>query len=288
MATKTFAPNTRINPLDDPIATNQAIDEVLSNSHSDIPTIALIPPDMYQLPGGLSKNGILIRQVRVRELTGEHEEALARASQATANIFHFINTLLECGTVQIGDEPESDTKKLLKDLVVGDRDAVILFIRQATYGDDIVVPDWECPSCGNKTNLTIPISDITTKEINDPEGYNFTVSLKNKRKAFVRLANGHDQMSLYDNQKLNQAERDTILLSRCVITLTDADGTEHSLAGMPSLARKMALPDRRKILKEMAERQPGPRYFDISFKHEDCGEEAMINLGIGDLFLDLF
>ena len=238
LATKTFAPNTRINPLDDPIATNQAIDEVLSNSHSDIPTIALIPPDMYQLPGGLSKNGILIRQVRVRELTGEHEEALARASQATANIFHFINTLLECGTVQIGDEPESDTKKLLKDLVVGDRDAVILFIRQATYGDDIVVPDWECPSCGNKTNLTIPISDITTKEINDPEGYNFTVSLKNKRKAFVRLANGHDQMSLYDNQKLNQAERDTILLSRCVITLTDADGTEHSLAGMPSLSKE--------------------------------------------------
>jgi hypothetical protein len=190
--------------------------------------------------------------------------------------------------VQFGDEPEANTKKLLKDLVVGDRDAVILFIRQATYGDDIIVPDWECPDCGNKTNLTIPISDITTKEINSPSEYTFTVSLKNKRKALVRLANGHDQTALYDNAKLTQAERDTILLSRCVATLTDADGTEHSLAGMPSIARRMAIPDRRAILKAMADRQPGPRYFDISFKHEDCGKEAMINLGIGDLFLDLF
>lgn len=196
MATKTFTPDAIVN---DPIGANQAIEAALASSNSDIPTIALIPPDMYQLPGGLSRDGILIRQIKVRELTGEHEEALARASQATTNIFNFINTLLECGTVQIGDEPETDTKKLLKDLVVGDRDAVILFIRQATYGDDIIVPDWECPSCGNKTDLTIPISDITTKEINDPADYTFTVALKNKRKAFVRLANGHDQMSLYAN-----------------------------------------------------------------------------------------
>jgi len=49
----------------------------------------------------------------------------------------------------------------------------------------------------------------------------------------------------------------------------------------------MGVADRKKILKEVVKRQPGPKYDGVTFTHEDCGEEVSLLITVGDLFLDL-
>src|SRR6185437_765470 len=108
------------NPLDNPVESNKEIDSLLKSTVSDYPTPGLPPDDLVVLPGGLVDSGMVVRNVVVRELTGEDEEALARAVRG-GNFFHYIDTLLERGTVAIGNHREqADVRKQLKSLLVGE------------------------------------------------------------------------------------------------------------------------------------------------------------------------
>lgn len=283
MATKTVTKN----PLDNPEASNKEIAELISSTVSDYPTPDIPPDDLVILPGGLLADSEIVRRVVVRELTGEDEEALARAIQS-GNMFHYIDTLLERGTVSIGEVSDpAGIKKVLKSLLAGDRDAVILGIRRATYGDDIELKNWVCPVCADESDISMTVEDIPQREMADPIAETtFTVALRKGRSARVRLATGYDQAAVFENLKLTQAERDTTLLSRCVLTLTSSDGSERTLAGFPSLARGMAIPDRKTILRELSERQPGPRFAEVRITHGACGSEVSVGVDVGALFLD--
>lgn len=263
---------------------NQDIKALLEDDEQ--PVRADLPPDdLVNLPGGLVKKDKLIKTAIVKELNGEDEEALARASQS-GNTFHFFDRLLKCGVVQLGES--KDPEELLKDLLIGDRDALILGIRKATYGDEIEIADWICPSCAATATLTMTTDDIPVKEFTDP--YNdaeFKVNLRKGGFADVRLATGEDQLAALSNKELTTAQVETIFLRRCVIRLTDERGVEHSMQGYPSLAREMSMPDRHAILNELRERQPGPKYDEIKYKCESCGEDQLVAVGLGDLFLDI-
>jgi hypothetical protein len=124
---------TREELLADPAGSNAAVEAVVKAAQTkERPIVADAPADLIQLPGGLIKNGEVIRSVRVRELTGRHEEALARAltppaGQDQTNWAHFMSVLLECGTEQVGEvTDEAKVKELLKDMLTGDRDAIVL------------------------------------------------------------------------------------------------------------------------------------------------------------------
>jgi hypothetical protein len=74
-----------------------------------------------ELPGGyLNAAGEIIRTAEVRELTGKDEELISK----TNNLGKAILTILQLGTVKIGNELATD--KILDELLVGDRDAIIL------------------------------------------------------------------------------------------------------------------------------------------------------------------
>jgi hypothetical protein len=250
-----------------------------------------MPPDtVVILPGGLARGTSVIRQVEVRELTGEHEEALARASRAQPNsVVHFINTLLECGTVRFGTEDPAKTSDYLRDTLVGDRDAIIMGIRRATYGEDVELEGWQCPECGNSSDLTILLADIPVQGLEHPDKDTvFDVPLRRGRTAEARLANGADQNAVFAAADISGAERDTILLSHCLIAIRDKDGTRHITSGHAgALARNLSLPDRHAVLRQLTKRQPGPKFPDLKFTHQDCGKEVELVLGLADLFRDL-
>lgn len=246
------------------------------------------PPDTsVTLPGGLQRGDEVITTAEVQELNGEHEEILARAAQAKpGNLFHFMNTILECGVVRFGTEDPKQTKKLLKNALVGDRDALIMGIRRATYGDNIALERWECPSCGEESDLDIPLEDIPVREL---EGdLTLEVPLRKGRVATVRLATGADQLATFENARLLMAERDTILLSRCLAAITDPDGTVHTTAGFAtSYARGLSASDRHVILKALRDQAPGPRFDELEITHDTCGKEVKLLIGMADLFPDL-
>jgi hypothetical protein len=277
-----------VNPADDPNALAKASAALASTVREPEPE----PPSdtLVQLPGGLVRGPNVIKTAEVRELTGEHEEALARAARAQpGSVVHFLNTLLECGTVRFGAEDPSQTTSLLRDTLVGDRDALLIGIRRATYGDDIELEDWQCPECKNRADLTIPLADIPVHKLAHPDKQiTFDVPLRRGRTAEVRLANGADQTAVFAIGEQTVAERDSILLGRCLLAIRDKDGTRHITTGTEgAIARKLALPDRHAVLRELTERQPGPKFNEVKFTHQDCAKEVGLALGLPDLFRDL-
>ncbi len=206
----------------------------------------------------------------VKELTGADEEALAKINRIT-HTAKFMATLLERGVEQINDEPV--TAQALKNLVLGDREALILAIRVATFGKIIEFKDYICTgeNCGEKLDVEVDISTIpSVPVVSEP----FDVELWKGGSVEVRLPNGHDQEAIFDPKK-TPAEQNTALLSRCIKGLAEKD------------VRKLGVKDRRKILDEIVKRTGGPEYDKVTFTHELCGTEVPVVITAGDLFQDL-
>lgn len=93
--------------------------------------------------------------VKVRALTGYDEimlssPYLAHTGNATKILFN--NVVL-------------DSSLEYEELLVCDRDAIMLFIRSVNFGDDIEM-DFICPSCSNESKGSYKISQIEAKELN--------------------------------------------------------------------------------------------------------------------------
>jgi hypothetical protein len=271
-------------PLVNPEKSNAEIAALLSEA-VNTPVIEFPPDDLVMLPGGLLKNDILINSGIVKELTGRDEEALARASQSF-NLFHFFDRLLSCGVVKLGNNPDINLDTTLRELLIGDRAALILGIRKATYGDKVEISKWVCQNCNKESALSMEISDIPVKTLNSVEDTVFEVGLRNGGHARVRLANGADQLEIMEKPDLTQAQIETLFLSKCVIEIVDNRGFSRQMIAFPQMSLDMSVPDRHAILKELSERQPGPQYDKIEYECAFCGKKGLITVGIGDLFLD--
>ena len=256
---------------------------------SDLPVADLPPDDLVTLPGGYIHKGSVIKHAVVRELNGEDEEALARALRG-GNLYHLLDTLITRGVARLGDLSYSDSQAAVPNLLTGDRDEILLGIRAATYGDTVEVFGWECPNCQevvDKIEFSLK-EDVERIRLKNPlEDTEFEVKLNRGAKARVRLATGAVQMAVWETDSLVGPQRDDIMLSKTVQSYTDRKGQEHIISLFPSMVRQMSAPDRRAIIRELSQRQPGPRYNDVRFTHDGCHEEVALALGITDLFRDL-
>jgi len=235
------------------------------------------PPEdgSVRLPGGLITKDGLVRSAVVRELTGEDEEAL---SKARGNPLRVTQTLLKA-VETIGGEPVSN--KVLKDLLVGDREALFLGIRIATFGKEIKFEEVECPGCKERLDITVDLTELPTRELADPEKREFEVALRNGV-AVVRLLNGGDQDAVLEEVEATGAEENTTLLSRSVISI---NGTKVN--NSKAAVKKLGIKDRQTLLTFLVETAPGPRYDEVKSKHEVCDTEIPLYLAVDDLFRDL-
>lgn len=280
---------TRDEILENPGAAAAALDSITKMAGADMPVAEIPPDDLVTLPGGYIHKGDVIRNAVVRELNGADEEALAKALQG-GNLYHLLDTLISRGVVQLGSLSPDETQKAIPELLVGDRDELLLGIRRATYGDTVEVFGWSCPECQGvvdkiEFSLTEDIERIKLK--NPLEDIEFEVKLNRGAKAKVRLASGAVQLAVWEQNELVGPQRDDIMLSKTVQTYTDRRGQEHVISLWPSMVREMSAPDRRTIIRELSQRQPGPRYNDVRFTHDGCHKEVALALGITDLFRDL-
>jgi hypothetical protein len=276
------------NPLNNPGAANAAIARLLSEGGEVAkPEIALPAGGQFRLPGGFVSGGDYSNaryDAEVRELTGADEETISKARNG--GIGKFISTLLVSGTVSVGDQKASAA--LLSNMLLGDRDMLLLEIRRATYGDDIVWDRYSCPHCGDEFRLTVTLDEIPIRTLDDPADRVFEVSLRRGRKAFVRLPVGADQeavLAIVD--RATESEQNTLLISRCIVSVVEADGNENAVAGNPDFARSLGIVDRKSILDAIEEKQPGPQYNEVKFTHDSCGKEVPLFISAGDLFQGL-
>lgn len=241
-------------------------------SREEVPDIELTDDTHVELPSGyLTQDGVLVQEATVRELTGADEEALAKAASPS----RFINVLLERGVVKIGDEAANSG--LLRNLLVGDRDALVIGIRRATFGNDVELVAVPCANCSEIVDLTIELSDIPVRKLDDPTVRIYEVPLR-KGVAKLRFPSGKIQEGLLEKEKLSLPERNSYLLAQCVVSLPGVSIVDERAI------KSLGMADRKLLLDYIEKHQPGPRYDELTFQHEECGGESPVYLTVGDLF----
>lgn len=278
-----------INPMDDVNAANAMVDSLLSDSEPvDLPVITPPEDGVVDLPGGLFNEATktVSRTAIVRELNGNDEETIYKARRS-GNPIRFINSIITSGLVSVGDTPANP--EIMKNLLVGDREAILLGIRRATYGDDIELSNFVCPGCEAEMDLSIALSSIPVKRLDDPDKDRyFKVKLWKGGEATVALPTGADMEAIMVAADKGDASKiNTVTLARSVVSIKEANGYELPTVQSEAAVARLGLKDRSAILNAMYERQPGPRYDEVTYTHETCGKETPLPLSVGDLFREL-
>ena len=233
-----------------------------------------VPSDgLVALPGGhITFDGEVIKTAEVRELNGKDEEAIARVGGGGRSL----NTILTRGTVKIGEEVATD--KLLDGLLAGDRDAILLGIYRATFGDEAKFGGW-CDGCKEVREVSVSVTeDISFTTLSDPlEQREFTV--EGRRNTYeVSLPTGITQRELRENPDRSFAENITNLLEGTVLRINGKN------VFAKSQVRDLGIADRNLIVEEIAKRAPGPKFEDIVATCPDCESEVRVPISLGALF----
>jgi len=226
------------------------------------------------LPGGfINREGALVKYAEVRELNGADEETIARAGTTG----RALSVMLQRGLIALGQEPT--TKEDLDTLLAGDRDAILLGIRRATFGKDITF-EVTCPHCSIRQPVEVDISkDIPVKELKDPiEDRSWIHESSKWGPVRVSLPNGVTQRKLLENSEKTAAELNTILLAGCITSV----GTTPSMGA--STVLKLGWKDREMIVDQILERNPGPRLGEVKKGCESCGEDITLSLTLAAMF----
>lgn len=263
-----------INAAENPTLANDLINKAVSENEPEIAEPTLTPPsDVFvTLPAGyLTPDGEVIKTAEVRELTGKDEEAIARSS----SVSRMLLTILSRGTVAIGKLPAADN--VLDNLLTGDRDAILLGIYRATFGDTADISSY-CNGCEEFKSVEVNIvNDIKTKLLVDQSDRTFEVQGR-KHTYTVILPTGITARDLATNDEKNMSELTSMLLEQ---TVTEIDGN-------PVLSKlqvqNIGIVDRRKIGDAIAERNPGPRFEDTSVTCPDCEGKVVVPISLGTLF----
>ena len=266
----------KITAATNPDLANKLVEQAMSEEAPVVTeaTQLLAPSDgLVALPGGhVTFTGEVIKTAEVRELTGKDEEAIARLGGGTKAF----NTILTRAVVKVGDIKSDE--KLLDNLLAGDRDALLVGIYQATFGNDVTLPGF-CPGCKDYKSVSVDLTeDISYQTLVDPIGdREFDVQGK-KNLYTVALPTGITQRELRENEDRSMAESLTALL----------EGTVLKINGRPvytkSQVQDLGIMDRNIIAEELAKRNPGPLFEDVVVKCPDCESEVRVPISIGALF----
>jgi hypothetical protein len=212
----------------------------------------------------------------VRELTGYDEEHLARVDGAK-NAAVFMTELLLAGVDELnGIKPERDT---IRNLLIGDRDALMLGIRKATYGDTVKFT-LTCGNCGEDNDLEIDLNtDIPVTVLQDPLERIFEVPLR-RGSAQVTLLTGIVQEAFAENMdRKTQAEVNTVMLSKSVTSIRGIQ-----TFGQAEPVKALSAGDRDTLIDFIREHQPGPQFREIPVPCAVCRTDFQIILGLPNLF----
>jgi hypothetical protein len=234
--------------------------------------------DIVTLPGGVLVSNVLKTQVRIKELTGADEEALARASRHTSDPFAMFRSIIENCLVDVGGT--KPTPDIINSMLIGDRDAILMAIRVATYGSEYETRI-TCPKCSLDTDIALDlVEDIPERKLEDPERVLRTVPLRKPgSEAELRLVAVADQADAVGDSTRTPAEMNTILLGRVV----------HKINGQEALGaqsmRELSAGDRRILIKYLLDTQPGPQMGEVVATCSHCMVESTIPLAMAALFL---
>lgn len=226
------------------------------------------------LPGGIvDADGTVHRRLRVRELNGADEESLfdRRSGSDAKRVSAFLARVIESvDGMRIPTDPA-----LAERLSIGDRDYLLLRLRQLDLGDAIHQVA-RCPSCARKVDVDFAISELPLRRLEHPQAaYDIEIGAHRLR---VRLPNGADQSAIEGDAASNPAAANSALFARVVL---DIDGK-----GPPSEDDTRAWPIalRSRLAEWLDANAPGPDLFiDIGCPY--CAADMSYRFDLDAFFL---
>lgn len=239
---------------------------------------------MYTLPGGwVDPSGDVHREVVLSPLTGREEAILAgRSGHPAARVTEVLGRCIR----RIGSlEPVPES--VVRDLLVADRDFLLLKLREATFGSRIqgTLPcPW--PDCGQKVDVDFTVADIpvvpsavrgrTHTMVLSPEAAYPGEGTPSRDVAF-RLPNGADQELLGPGLAENESLVLEELLARCISRIGSTEISSRSaIEELSPLARM-------EIEREMFRLAPRIE-LDMDVACPECGREFTAPFDVQDFF----
>jgi len=236
------------------------------------PELLKVPFDEIYLPSmGLFYSGAT-KYVKVRAITGYDE--IVMSSPYLKQTGSAIKILLN--NVILDSEIEYD------ELLICDRDAILLFLRSVTYGDEIEM-DFTCPECSHESKGKFRISDIEAKEINIPPNengeYEYILPSTLMKENPIQINFTPLRISNSDIAKDKQ------LLSRYMAQITSINDNRDKKF-IFNFIKKIPIKDSQSLRNFMDKVEPG---FDETVMHicPSCSKEMKDTVKIDESFLTL-
>jgi hypothetical protein len=219
----------------------------------------------FLLPGGLVlEEGRCLRTAVLRPLTGHEEEWFAGHPRIPAAVAatHILSACL----VSLDDV--TVTKNLVRQLLIGDRDYLVLQLRRLTLGDDFQAV-FACPACDAKMDVSFKASEIPI-ECRTQQTAKFSIHLADPqpsgRTVSFRLPTGGDQeAALGMGNDPVQA-----ILDRCIL----GDG-----------GSRLSLQEREAVIEAM-ERTAPEVDLELDLSCPECGKTFLVRFDTTAFFFD--
>jgi hypothetical protein len=190
--------------------------------------------------------------------------------------------ILERGLVSIGSYKAAHLEDMTRSLFLGDRDAILLGIRIATFGSDFE-GNLYCPGCKEVKSLIFELDkDIKTKTIDNP----YTpveVSLRKGGVAVLRRPLSDDQEFAFGDGTGTNSEMNSRLLSRLLLRVNDIDMSTYPDGAM-GFVRALGIQDRNQLCEAIGSMEFGPKLGEVVVACPDCDTSLTGSLGLPALF----
>ncbi len=233
---------------------------------------------IVELPGGFYDDvGNRVRELEVSPLSGADEELLAQHGGATAELV--TDVLSRCVRRVGAIEPiDADAARAL---TVGDRQFLMLKLREATFGPHVaLVTRCSWPDCGEKVDIDFEVPDVPVGKADGGPVFGVRLTARaDPDAAWVsfRLPTGADQERCALLLDTNPAGALHELLELCVLAIGTSDRpSPERIAELSPLARA-------EIEAAMAEAAPGPAMV-MCASCPGCGREFDVPLDVADMF----
>jgi hypothetical protein len=193
------------------------------------------------VPGGVFRDGGVVRELTLRPVSGADEAFLLESAAGSLPSERATALLARC-------LDEADAPELADRLTAGDREALLLHLRRITLGDamECLVA---CPACGERMELELRTSDLLVPPYEVAVDYEIERSSEAvSYRVRFRTPTAKDLDAAAMRARQNPADGDDELFRRCVIR-AEVGGVELPALALPASVREA-------VTGEMADRDP--------------------------------
>jgi hypothetical protein len=232
------------------------------------------------LPGGmLDRDGRCYKSVALRELTGADEELLC---QRFENGAEQVTAFLARAIARIEGWQAPIDHECVRNMLVGDRDYLLLRLRQAEVGDQVhEVVRCRAPACGRKVDVEFLISELPVRHV-ATVAHRYAVALIGdhgaRHEARLRLPTGADVEAIASLIASQPGAANTRLYARILESLQGYEiGSEDRVRALPLRLRSQ-------LAAFVARTAPGPDLLiDIACPH--CEADLAYTFDLHAFFL---